>query len=101
MEVIPLSKKLDDDVKLRRKIRRTIESKKNYLDKEDRANYRQIISQFLEKFTLCEAGTKKALSAYYKSIQEEKDIVDITMNISDINQLRIRQVVLQIQIGKC
>lgn len=81
-----MSKKLDEDVKLRRLIRRTIESKKNYLDKEHRANYRLIISQFLEKFTLCEAGTKRALAAYYKSEQQTKDVTDITMDISDIKR---------------
>ena len=79
-----MTKKLPEDVKLRRLIRRTVESRKNFLDKPDRSNYRQIISTFLEKYILCEAGTKRALSAYYSSKGDTKEIKDINMPITDI-----------------
>ena len=81
-----MAKKLPEDVKLRRKVRRTTESKKNYLDKSGRENYRQIISVFLEKFVLCEVGTKKALSAYYSNNGDPKDVEDINMPITDIRK---------------
>lgn len=57
-----MAKKLAEDVKLRRVIRRAIESRKFFLDKPERADYRQKISIFLEKFVLCEVGTKKGSS---------------------------------------
>ena len=79
-----MSKKLAPDVKLRRLIRRTVESKKNYLEKPERANYRLIISTFLEKFVLCEAGTKRALSSYYRNAGTPRDVEDINMPLPDI-----------------
>ncbi len=81
-----MSKKLPEDVKLRRRIRRTVESKKNYLDKPGRETYRQIIGAFLEKFVLCEAGTKKALSSYYQKNGNPKEIEDINMPLTDIKK---------------
>ena len=79
-----MSKKLPEDVKLRRSIRRSIESKKNYLDKPNRENYRQIISVFLEKFILCEVGTKRAIQAYYINNGDTRDIEDVNMPLYDI-----------------
>lgn len=79
-----MSKKLPEDVKLRRSIRRSVESKKNYLDKPNRENYRQIISAFLEKFILCEVGTKRAIQAYYINNGDIRDIEDVNMPLYDI-----------------
>ena len=81
-----MTKKLPEDVKLRRRIRRTVESKKNYLDKPGRENYRQTICTFLEKFVLCEVGTKKALSSYYQKNGNPKEVEDMTMSLTDIKK---------------
>ena len=79
-----MSKKLAPDVKLRRVIRRTVESKRNYLEKPERAGYRLIICTFLEKFVLCEAGTKRALSSYYRNAGNPKNVEDMNMPLTDI-----------------
>lgn len=79
-----MSKKLTEDQKLRRLIKRNIESRENFLNKVGREHYREIISIFLERFILCEVGMKKALAAYYKSKGEERSIEDINMPITDI-----------------
>ena len=81
-----MAKKLAEDVKLRRVIRRAIESRKFFLDKPERADYRQKISIFLEKFVLCEVGTKKALVKYYENKGNDKNVEAINMPIDDIRK---------------
>lgn len=61
-----MAKKLSEEVKARRKVRRTIESKGNFLDKPNREDYRSIVFTFLEKYFLCEIGTKKAIMCHDK-----------------------------------
>lgn len=79
-----MAKKLPEDQKLRRVIRRAVESRRNFLDKPERMDYRQKVCVFLEKFILCEVGIKKALGSYYKNHGEEKAVEDINMPMDHI-----------------